>query len=77
MKQEQIDKKAWDLLNSVRTRAEATSITEVNYDEMMSARKKTHNLTFIDDSHTGRKVPYGSLLGNVALNWLLKDNAKI
>ncbi len=42
--------KAWDLLNSVRTRAEATSITEANYDEMMSARKKTHNLTFIDDS---------------------------
>lgn len=42
--------KAWDLLNSVRTRAEATSITEANYDEMMSVRKKTHNLTFIDDS---------------------------
>ena len=42
--------KAWDLLNSVRTRAEATSITEANYDEMMSVRKKTHNLTFIDNS---------------------------
>lgn len=32
--------KAWDLLNSVRTRAEATSITEANYDEMMSIRKR-------------------------------------
>ena len=32
--------KAWDLLNSVRTRAEATPITETNYEEMMSARKK-------------------------------------
>lgn len=68
--------KAWDLLNSVRTRAEATSITEANYDEMMSARKKTHNLTFIDDS-TRKESSVRLSTGNVASNWLLKDNANM
>ena len=58
--------KAWDLLNSVRTRAEATSITEANYDEMIS-------LTTLHRKESSVRLS----TGNVALNWLLKDNANM
>lgn len=53
---------AWELLNRVRTRAGATPITEANYEELMAARKKTHPLTFIDDT-----TPQGKF--RTALYW--------
>lgn len=40
---------AWRLLNNVRQRAGATAYTDVNYEELMAARKKTHALPFISD----------------------------
>lgn len=40
---------AWRLLNSVRQRAGATVYTDANYETLMSARKKSHDLPFISD----------------------------
>ena len=48
--------------HEVRTRAGATPITEANYEEIMAERKKTHNLTFIDDT-----TPQGKF--RTALYW--------
>lgn len=53
---------AWPLLNSVRSRVGATAYTDANYETLMAARKKTHNLTFIDDS-----TPQGKF--HTALYW--------
>ncbi|MBD9093313.1 MAG: RagB/SusD family nutrient uptake outer membrane protein [Bacteroides oleiciplenus] len=53
---------AWELLNAVRLRANATPYTDANYETLMAARKKTHNLTFIDDS-----TPQGKF--RTALYW--------
>lgn len=46
--------KAWNLLNSVRTRAGATAIDDSNYATLMKA-PKVYNLDFIDDSDAAGK----------------------
>lgn len=53
---------AWRLLNSVRTRSEATAITSANYASLMKA-PKVYDLPFISDGDEAGKVPYSSLLG--------------
>jgi len=45
---------AWNLLNSVRTRANATPITSANYASLMKA-PKVYDLDFIDDSDDAGK----------------------
>lgn len=45
---------AWTLLNSVRTRANATAITDANYAELMKA-PKVYDLNYIDDSDAAGK----------------------
>ena len=55
--------KAWNLLDEVRNRAQATPYDNgTNYETLMEKRKKTHNLTFIDDS-----TPQGKF--RTALYW--------
>lgn len=46
---------AWELLNRVRQRAGATSITDANYEKGMQNRKVTHDLPFIDDASSQGK----------------------
>lgn len=41
---------AWNLLNQVRVRANATPYTDANYEQLMAKRKATHDLPFIDDA---------------------------
>ncbi len=47
--------KAWELLNSVRTRSGATAVTTANYPTLMKA-PKVYNLSFIDDANEAGKI---------------------